>query len=321
MNWVEGSCGSCRHAAFHHVPAVSAGSIVRFVHQSMLFPGRDRLPDVVHAKDFSMRNISRNKLSLSAVLSFAAIAILGSANRASAEVIFDNTPAPLPGNIPSLGYQATQTAEFGNKITFAGTGRSLGNVQIIMSDWANQADYPGVGDATGWDHPITLNFYSPGSGNTVGSLIATKTETVHVPWHTANGFSGTAFPVNFDFTGTTLPNTVIFGVAFNTQTWGANPIGSPGPYISLNYGVSESAPTVGTDPNPDDVYWNTSTAGNYADGGAGGVGTFREDTGWAPDVPSIQVNALPVPEPTSIAMLLLASLTMLRPRRRWNAAS
>ncbi len=40
---------------------------------------------------------------------------------ANAEVIFDNTPSPLPANIPSLGYQAEQTSEFGNEISFAGT--------------------------------------------------------------------------------------------------------------------------------------------------------------------------------------------------------
>ncbi len=77
-------------------------------------------------------------------------------------------------HIPSLGYQAQQTSEFGNEIGFAGSSRSLTNVEIIMSDWANQADYPGVGDANGYDQPLTLNFYNPGSGTSVGSLIANK---------------------------------------------------------------------------------------------------------------------------------------------------
>ena len=251
-----------------------------------------------------------------AVLSVAVVLTLGSLSAVKAEVIFDNTPAPLPGNIPSLGYQANQTSEFGNKISFAGTNRNLASVEIVMSDWANQSDWPGMGDATGYDHPITLNFYNPGSGTTVGTLIASKTETVHVPWHTANGSGGTAFPVDFDFTGVTVPDTVIFGVAYNTQTYGANPIGAPGPYISLNYGVATVAPSVGTDVNPDDEYWNTTTASNYADGGTAGVGIFREDTGWAPDAAAIQVNA--VPEPTSIALLALGSLVLLC---RWRRAT
>ena len=260
-----------------------------------------------------MRSLSRNALSVSAVLSLAAIVMLSSPRQTRADVIFDNTPVPLPANIPSLGYQAEHTSEFGNEITFAGTERSLADVEIIMSDWANQSDWPSVGDATGYDHPITLNFYNPGSGTTVGSLIASKTVTVHVPWHTPNNASGVAFPVNFDFTGVTVPDTVIFGVAFNTETYGADPTGSAGPYISLNYGFAVADPSVGTDVDPDDEYWNTNVASNYADGGTAGVGIFREDTGWAPDVATIQVNA--VPEPTSLAILLLCSLALLLRRR------
>ena len=261
----------------------------------------------------SVGRFMRGHSRAAAVLTVA-VFTLSSLSPTKAEVIFDNTPASLPGNVPSLGYQATSTAEFGNQISFAGASRDLTTVKIIMSDWANQADWPGVGDATGYDHPITLNFYNPGSGTSVGSLIASKTQTVHVPWHTVNGFSGTAFPVDFDFTGTTVPNTVIFGVAYNTQVYGANPIGVPGPYNSLNYGLVDNAPSVGTDVDPDDTYWNTSFANFYADGGAAGVGVFRQDTGWSLNVPAIQVNA--VPEPTSIALLALGSLAFLRRSRR-----
>ncbi len=257
-----------------------------------------------------LRSLSSNLRGYSrvaAVLSVAVVFTLCS-SVVRAEVIFDNTLSPLPGNVVSLGYQATQTSEFGNQISFAGSSRNLTNVQIIMSDWANQADYPGVGDATGYDHPITFNFYNPGSGTSVGSLIASRTETVHVPWHTVNGFNGVAFPVNFDFTGVTVPNTVIFGVAYNTQTWGASPIGAAGPYNSLNFGLADVAPTVGTDVNPDDAYWNTMTASNYTDGGAAGVGVFRQDTNWTPYSGMIQVNA--VPEPASVALIALGSLAV-----------
>jgi hypothetical protein len=250
----------------------------------------------------NLRGYSR----VAAVLTVVVVFTLSSASVVTAEVIFDNTPSPLPGNVVSEGFQATQTAELGNEISFAGSSRNLTSVNIVMSDWANQADYPGVGDATGYDHPITVNLYNPGSGPSVGSLIASRTQTVHVPWHTANGFNGVAFPVSFNFTGVTVPNTVIFGVAYNTQTWGASPIGAAGPYNSLNFGLADVGPTVGTDVNPDDAYWNTMTASNYTDGGAAGVGVFRQDTGWTPYSGMIQVNA--VPEPASAALIALGSL-------------
>src|SRR5262249_11263711 len=74
----------------------------------------------------------------------------------------------------------------------------------------------------------------------------------------------------------------IYGVSYNTQTWGYNPIGVGGPYVSLNFGLAQVPPTVGSNPFPDTGYWNTQTAANYADGGAGGVGVFRRDTNWTP---------------------------------------
>jgi uncharacterized repeat protein (TIGR01451 family) len=40
-------------------------------------------------------------------------------------------------------------------------------------------------------------------------------------------------------------------------------------------------PNVGTNPLPDTKYIN-SVASTYTDGGAGGTGTFRQDTGWTP---------------------------------------
>jgi hypothetical protein len=52
---------------------------------------------------------------------------------------------------------------------------------------------------------------------------------------------------------------------------------------------------VGSDPNPDDVFWNTSTPGNYVDGGTGGVGTFRRDTNWTPYQMAVKFLAVGAP--------------------------
>jgi hypothetical protein len=119
-------------------------------------------------------------------------------------------------------------------------------------------------------------------------------------WRASDGscYNGLAFNASFDFTsqGITLPDDVIIGVAYNTENWGANPIGVDGPYDSLNVGVAPNQPvTIGSDDNTDDVFWNTSTAADYSDLGAGGVGTFRQDTNWAPyGTVNLQVNADPV---------------------------
>src|SRR5438045_9373767 len=59
-----------------------------------------------------------------------------------ASVIYNSIPSPLPPNVPSLGYQATQTSEFGDLIQFGGASRVLKQVTLVMSDWALASDYP-----------------------------------------------------------------------------------------------------------------------------------------------------------------------------------
>ena len=89
-----------------------------------------------------------------------------------------------------------------------------------------------------------------------------------------------------------MPDQIIYGVAYNTNTWGYAPIGQPGPYESLNYGLATvAAITAGSNPFPDTAYWNTMQASFYADGGAGGVGTFRRDTDWTPYIGAISFTA------------------------------
>jgi len=52
--------------------------------------------------------------------------------------------------------------------------------------------------------------------------------------------------------------------------------------------------TVGNDDNANNVFWNTSFAGFYADGGAAGVGIFRQDTNWAPyGTVAVKITATP----------------------------
>lgn len=211
--------------------------------------------------------------------------------------VFDAIPAPLPPNIPSVGFQATQTAELGDLVTLAAdSGRHANAATVIMSSWALHSDYPTM-PAAGFEHPVTLTFYDATTLAPIASITQTflmswrpEADPTCSPawkWKAADGicYSGFAFPITFDLSALnlTLPDTFVYGIAYNTNTWGYAPIGLAGPYESLNVGVLPAAPTVGTDVDPDAVYWNTMIPTNYADGGAGGVGTFRKDTNWSAD--------------------------------------
>lgn len=240
--------------------------------------------------------------------------------------VFDSIPAGPTYNLPSLGYQATSTTEFGPSIQLGGTARQLNTVTVGMSDWARESDYEPLGTSTGYNQQLTLNLYNAPSGTSPGSLFATKTITAFVPWRPENNlvndptndtwlapdgntYSGIFFTVDFDFSSLniTLPDNLIVGLEFNTQSYGNNPVGAPGPYNSLNFALSGGT-TVGSLPNPDSEFWNTSHAGFYTDGGAAGVGIFREDTGWTGYVPTLQISADLVPEPMSLVVWSLLGL-------------
>lgn len=260
-----------------------------------------------------------------AAAALVATVALGVTGSAFAEVIYNSIPAPLPGNYASLGYQATSTQEFGQLIQFGAGSRSLTTVTLGMSDWAKHSDYASM-SAAGYNVPLTLNLYGVGAGNTVGSVIATRTIDALIPWRPeaslgcsngawmdANGdcFNGMAFTVAFDFSGVVVPDSIIYGLAYNTQTHGYTPTGVAGPVDSLNFGLPAAAATVGSNPLPDTAYANSTWAGFYTDGGAGGLGTFRQDTGWTGYVGAATFEA---PEPASLALfgLGLASLALRR---------
>lgn len=234
------------------------------------------------------------------------------ANGGASAIVYDAIPATLAPSYSSQPFQAQQTFEFGDYIVLAGPERVVDTVTFTMVTWAYQSNWPGVGDLAGWDHPITLNIYNviPGSTNTLGSLITTRTQMFHIPWRpepdtlncTGNRWfassdsscnNGYAFNITFNLSSlnVTLPNAVVVGIAYDTMSYGLHPIGVTGPYDSLNVSAEGSA-SVGSDGNTDRVFWNTVTANWYTDKGASGVGTFREDTNWTPygTVP-IQITA------------------------------
>ncbi len=225
-------------------------------------------------------------------------------------VIFDALPSPFVSNLASLGYAATSTAALGDKVTFAGTDRHLVEVQVDLSSWACESGSWNAGNCATtpgemFSHPITLNIYNVTTDGGVGSLIASKTQAFDIPyrpsanpacsdskqWMDENGdcFSGINHVVTFDVSGVVVPDTVIYSVAYNTNNYGDSPIGVSGPYDSLNVGFNtiDASPTVGTDVNSDEVFWDTTyphyTAGLKADSGWSGYMVAAKFTAITPD--------------------------------------
>lgn len=229
-------------------------------------------------------------------------------------VIYSSIVAsPLPGNLPSVGAEAYAFNEFGNEITFAsGSNRQLNNVVVTMSSWGCVTGnwYSGncytPAGAT-FNEPITLNIYNPpAAGSYVpGSLIATVTQTFAIPyrpsvsanclggkWYDSSlktCFNGFATNITFNMGGVTVPDTVVYGIAYNTTHYGYAPYGETAAcytssggcgYDSLNIALSQD-PTnlsVGIDPNPGTV-WQYSIYGfEYCDSGTAGTSTFRLDS-------------------------------------------
>jgi hypothetical protein len=247
-----------------------------------------------------------------AVLGLLSVGIASSAQAAvlASGAVFDASVTPLPGNIPSQGYQATQTAELGDAVHLSGSNVVLQSATVTMSDWALASTYGS--SSTTWNHKITFNVYSVDSTGTVlGPPIRSVTQEFAIPWRPVADpgncgagstawysaadhqcYNGLAFNVTFDLSSVgAVPNDIVYGIAYNTNTWGATPIGHPGPYESLNVGLNSNATTTDGDIEPDAVFWNTSTASNYADKDANNVGTFRHDTGWSPYRPAVTFTA------------------------------
>jgi hypothetical protein len=254
----------------------------------------------------------KKRLMFFAALVAAALSVsLAASSAIGASVVYNAIPSPLPPNVASVGYEATSTSEFGDYVHLTSTNpnRVLNAVTVTMSDWALYSDYSSdgryAGNSVTWSHPITVNIYSSSL-----ALLATKTQNVTIPWRpvadascgtawkasNGNCYNGLAFNATFDLSSLslTLPSDVIVGVAYNTADYGQTPIGLAGPYNSLNVGVpTGQTATVGSDDNADNVFWNTSYAPFYADGGVpGGVGIFRQDTNWSPNgTAAIQITA------------------------------
>jgi hypothetical protein len=267
-----------------------------------------------------------------AVAVVAMVAVLVTAASAAAMPVYDNLPRissenkKLPKNMPSIGFEATSTSQFGGLVEFSpkSKGRNNPKVTFTLSDWACQS---GGGETctsakkSTWTWPVTVDIYEAGVGGAVGPLVASRTETVTIPfrpsasaacasedpggWYepkTKECFHGLLKKYTFAFSGVTLPATeAIVAVAYNTQDHGAEPTGTPGPENSLNVGLTEvrtngkgqkeGLPSVGGQPLPEDVFVSSSWSEMYCEG-ATDIGSFGDSGAcWSPYQPSFEVSA------------------------------
>jgi hypothetical protein len=198
------------------------------------------------------------------------------------------------------------------------TGRTLVSLKVLFNSLACSESghwYDGscvTSPGTTFDHPITANIYDCSGAQCPGMLLATVTKTqsipyrpsadpTHCPLKTYKWFnpsnitspggaceSGISTILTFTFAPVTLPDQVLWTVAFNTTDYGATPIGPSScssapagcPYDSLNVGVKTypGAPYAGTDIDPNGVFMNSANPGFYCDSGMGGSGFLRLDT-------------------------------------------
>ena len=255
--------------------------------------------------------------------------------------IYDNIPALLPASMISQSFQAGRISEFGDLVSFAGTDRALSSVTLAAVTWGyfskyNSADTVNTG---GWTDPgITVNLYTvdnSGEQPAPGSLLGSVTQSFFIPWRPEPSAScpgtewlasdgchnGMAFEITLDFSSLNLvlPDQIIFGIAYDTQSAGQSATGVVGPYNDLNVGLN-AKPSIGSVPNAPAAYLSGTIAESYADNGAGGINVFRLDTGGTHTPVAIEFDT--VPEPGTAAMAIGGALLLagqaLRLRRRGN---
>jgi len=261
-----------------------------------------------------------------------ALAFIPALSNAASTVVYNSIPSPSAGNYTSEAFEAQSASEFGGQVQMTGTATNP-TVTVQMSSWGCQngnwfSDNCVTTPGSNFSEDITLNVYSVGASNALGTKIVTATKTFQIPFrpsaddthctgpNTADGFTGSGpngewfssidnkcynglvTPVVFNLTGT-IPQNAIITVAYNTTHFGYNPIGESAPcfgtpagcgYDSLNVALTGPV-TVGSQPDATDAYLNSTWTGAYCDNGVSGTGSLRLDTGcWTGFQPNIKVE-------------------------------
>lgn len=136
------------------------------------------------------------------------IALLAAGTSIAQPVVYSSIPSTLPGNVSSLGFEATATQEFGDRVqliepAFLGRGVppvpgtvEIRKITVVMSSWGCQTgswvtnNCVTASGAT-FQHPITLNLYADGAPGSLlpGALLRTKTQSFAIPYRPSTSAS------------------------------------------------------------------------------------------------------------------------------------
>ena len=217
---------------------------------------------------------------LTALLGVAAVSCLvSSAMALSPDRIYDSIPNKLPGNVVSLGFEATTAKEFGDGLVFTtGSGGAIHEVSVVLSSWGCVAGHWNSDDCVTpvgrrFKHPITLNIYEVETGGPngpdgfkIGDLLYTATETFNIPYrpsvdHTHctggrwysnsektcyNGFAA-KFAFKLPPNLVAVPERAIVTFAYNTTHYGYSPIGEGAACYSSSGGCPYDSLNVSAD--------------------------------------------------------------------------
>ena len=201
------------------------------------------------------------RLILAALVVAVIGVVAGSALAAGgASTIFNSTDSNGPRtNQVSYGPEAYGFKTLGDRVTFAGTARSLSSVTVTLSSWACQQgtwDGKNCVTATGatFSQPITLTIRDAADNH----VVASKTQTFDVPYRPSASpkcdagkwlapskecKNGLATDVTFNFSNQRLSDTVVYEISYDTKT----ATGTASPSDSLNIAVTAAAtPIIGT---------------------------------------------------------------------------
>jgi hypothetical protein len=267
----------------------------------------------------------RTRVARLAVALVAASGVLAlAAGAASAtEILYTNLPTTLPGNLPSVGFEATGTSEFGGLVKFGSAGegftdRNKAVVTVEMSSWQCQSGtwfehncVTSAGAKVPTAIPVTLNLYEVGE---LSKPRWTVTKAIKMPyrpsasskctgehagqWFDARNkgcYNGKLFKIKLSLAkamhGEKVPAEAVISVAFNTTDYGYNPTHEAGdPADNLNVATSPESPSLGTQPQPADAFLTSAFEAEYCGSGVT-PGTFGVSTGcWAGFQPAFAVR-------------------------------